>query len=91
MKLFWIDTLSRKNKLEFYIHVKVSISALLDKIQKINEDHFEISVKEKAERNIANRKTIELIAGYFDVPPSKIRIVNGHRHRSKLLVINRDN
>ena len=77
--------------MEYYIHVKVSVSAPLEKIQKINEDHFEISVKEKAERNMANKKTIELIAGYFNVTPGKVRITNGHRYRSKLLVINRNN
>lgn len=70
-----------------YIHVKVIASAREEKFKKINEDHFEISVKEKAERNMANKKVIELVAGHFKVSSSKVRIVNGHRHPSKLLVI----
>lgn len=50
-------------------------------------DHFEISVKEKAERNMANTRVLELMAEHLKVPKSKVRIVNGHRHPSKLLFI----
>lgn len=55
--------------------------------QATSADHFEISVKEKAERNMANTRVLELIAGYFKVPVSKVRIINGHRHPSKLIVV----
>ena len=55
-------------------------------IQK-SSDHFMISVKEKAEKNMANKKVIELLALYFKVPKSKVRIINGHHHPHKLLVI----
>jgi len=70
-----------------YIHVKVSAGARRESFRKINEDHFEISVKEKAERNMANARVLELVASYFKVPLNKTRIVNGHRHPSKLLAI----
>lgn len=52
-----------------------------------SKDHFEISVREKAERNMANKRTIEIIAEHFQVPTSKVRIVNGHHHPSKLLMV----
>jgi uncharacterized protein YggU (UPF0235/DUF167 family) len=52
-----------------------------------SKDHFEISVKEKAERNIANIRVLELVAKHYKVPKNKVRIVNGHRHPSKLLVV----
>lgn len=55
--------------------------------KKKSEDHFEVSVKEKAERNMANKRVLELVAENFKVPVSKVRIVNGHHHPSKLLVI----
>jgi uncharacterized protein YggU (UPF0235/DUF167 family) len=70
-----------------YVHVKVAAGAPKEKLKQKNKDHFEISVKEKAERNMANTRVIELIAGHFKVPVSKVRIVNGHRHPSKLLVV----
>jgi len=74
------------NKLS-YIHIKVTAGARKESFEKKSEDHFEISVKEKAERNMANTRVLELVAKYFKVPLKKVRIVNGHRHPSKLIVV----
>ena len=70
-----------------YIHVLVTAGAKKESLKKKSEDHFEISVKEKAENNLANIRVLELVAEHFNVPKNKVRIVNGHRHPSKLLVI----
>ena len=70
-----------------YIHVKVSAGAGKELFKKKNEDHFEISVKEKAERNMANTKIVELLAEHFKISISKVRIINGHKHPSKLLIV----
>ena len=70
-----------------YIHVKVTTGARRESFNKKSEDHFEISVREKAERNMANTRVLELIAEHFKVPVSKVRIINGHHHPSKLLVV----
>ncbi len=71
----------------FYIHIKVTASAKKESFHKKSVDHFEVSVKEKAEHNMANTRVLELVAEHFKVLVSKVRIVNGHRHPSKLLVI----
>lgn len=71
----------------FYIHVKVTAGVRKESFVQKSEDHFEVSVKEKAERNMANTRVLELVAGYFKVPVKKVRIVNGHHHPSKLLII----
>lgn len=70
-----------------YIHAKVTAGAKKESFKKKSEAHFEISVREKAERNLANTRILQILAGYFKVPISKVRIVNGHRHPSKLLVV----
>lgn len=70
-----------------YIHVKVTAGVGKESFKKVSEDHFEISVREKAERNMANKRVLELVAGHFKVSINKVRIVNGHRHPSKLLAI----
>ena len=70
-----------------YIHVKVNAGVKKESWKQKSEDHFEVSVKEKAERNMANARVLELVAEHFAVPVNKVRIVNGHRHPSKLLVI----
>ncbi len=70
-----------------YIHVKVIASASKESFKQKNEDHFEISVREKAERNMANGHVLELIAEHFKTLKNKVRIINGHRSPSKLLVV----
>lgn len=71
----------------FYIKVVAVTGAKKESLVKKSEDHFIISVKEKAERNLANEKIIELLADYFKVPKGRVRIVNGHRHPHKLIFI----
>jgi len=78
-----------------YVHVKVTAGAGKESFsprpsragQAKSEDHFEISVKEKAEKNMANSRVLELVAEYFKVSKAKVRIINGHKHPSKLIVM----
>ena len=51
-----------------YIHVKVIAGAKKEVLKLKNSDHFEISVKEPAERNLANTRIIELVASHFSIP-----------------------
>jgi len=67
--------------------VKVTAGASKESLKQKSDDHFEISVKEKAERNQANVRVLSLVALLFKVPKNKVRIVNGHRNPSKLLVL----
>ena len=71
-----------------YIHVKVETGVKKEIFKKKNDDHFEVSVREKAERNLANTRVIELVALYFKLTVTKVRIINGHHSPSKLLSIN---
>ncbi len=70
-----------------YIHTKVVTGAKKESLIQKSEDHFEISVKEPAERNLANTRVIEIIALHFKLPKSHVRIINGHRSPTKLLSI----
>ena len=67
--------------------MKVSAGRGKESFVQKSEDHFEISVREKAERNMANLRVLAVVAEYFKTPVNKVRIVNGHHHPSKLLVI----
>lgn len=70
-----------------YIHVKVIAGVKKENFSQKNEDYFEVSVREKAERNMANTRVLEIIAERLEVPLNKVRIVNGHHSPSKLLVV----
>lgn len=70
-----------------YIKVIAFPKSKKEGIKKLSQDRFEIKVKEKAERNLANQKIIELLAEYFGVTEKDVKIINGHHHPSKLISI----
>lgn len=71
-----------------YIHVKAQPSAKKESFTQIDDTHFHIAVKEKAERNQANEKIIELLRAHFNT--SNVRIINGHHSPSKLFSVGDD-
>lgn len=73
-----------------YIKVNVIAGAKKEIFKQKSKDHFDISVKEKAERNMANTRVLELIAQHFEVSKNKVRIINGHHHPSKLISVDLD-
>ena len=70
-----------------YIKVTVTPEAKKEKFTKVSNDHFTAAVKEPAKNNAANRRVVELVALHFGLSPAKVKIVTGHRSRSKILSI----
>lgn len=70
-----------------YIKVRAKTKAKKEELVVKKPDHFEVSVKEKAERNMANERIIELVASHFVIPVGKVRIVSGHHSPSKILSV----
>jgi uncharacterized protein YggU (UPF0235/DUF167 family) len=71
-----------------YIKVKVTASSKKESIIKKNNDTYVVSVKEPAERNLANKRVCELISSTMGVSIKNIRIISGHQSPSKILSIN---
>lgn len=71
-----------------YIKVKVEAGAKKEVIMKKNKDSYLISVREKAERNQANKRVCEIMALLFSVSIKNVRIINGHQSPTKMLSIN---
>ncbi len=69
------------------MRVRVTPGAKKEKFLKITQGEYEISVREKAERNMANRRVCYLISQEFKVLRGAVRIVNGHRSGVKLIRI----
>ena len=68
-----------------YIKIKVNTETKNEKMVKKTDTSYEVSVKEKPERNMANKKVVELVAKQFKLSPHKVRIVSGHHSPSKIL------
>jgi uncharacterized protein (TIGR00251 family) len=69
-----------------YIHVKAHPKSKKEEIVQLKEDHFEIWVKEPAEKNLANKKIIEILKNNFSESKS-VRIISGHHSPSKLFLV----
>ncbi|OGG50874.1 hypothetical protein A2763_00880 [Candidatus Kaiserbacteria bacterium RIFCSPHIGHO2_01_FULL_54_36] len=71
------------------VHIKVRVQTGVknEKVHKISDTHFELSVREKPENNLANARVVALIAAQLGVPVSAVRIVKGHHSPSKILSV----
>lgn len=86
---FWtLDILKLGYNRIMYIKVRVTDGAKKEKVEKKSEDHYIISVKEKAERNMANNRICEIIATLESISIKSVRIINGHHSSSKILSVN---
>ena len=70
-----------------YIQVRVNPGAKWEEVKKIGLMRLEISVKQPAERNLANERVKELVAENFNVPVNKVRLISGHTSQSKVFSI----
>ena len=70
-----------------YVHVTVTAGAKKETVKKLKDAHLTISVREPALRNMANKRVLELVAGYFGLSKGKARIVSGHHSPSKIVRI----
>ena len=73
------------------IKVKAKPASSREDILKINENSFEIHLKEKAEDNKANIELIKLLSRYLDVPSSNVEILKGINSRDKIIAIKEEN
>jgi len=67
--------------------VKVQPKAKNTGVEKIGEDSFKVRVHAAPEKGAANKEVMVLLAAYFDIPRSKVKIVRGKTSRTKLIEI----
>ncbi len=68
-----------------YIKVKIIAGARKELVEKVSDDHYNISVKQKAENNNANTRLLEIM--HKEYPNSIIRLISGHHSPSKIISI----
>ena len=68
-----------------YIKVRVKPASRTESVVKQSDDHYVISVKEKAERNLASTRVLDILKGMF--PGQLVRIIHGHQGPSKLVAV----
>lgn len=66
------------------IKVKVKPNSRHQKIEKISEQEYKISLKERVEDNKANIELLKLLKRYFN---KEVRIIKGLKNRNKIIQI----
>lgn len=69
------------------IFVTVKPKAKEEAVEKIDDAHFKVSVKEPPLQNKANFAVLEALARYFHVPLSSVRIISGRTSKKKIIEI----
>ncbi len=70
-----------------YIKVQVTAGAKREQVLRDRDDHYTISVREPAERNMANTRIREIISRELVVPVGKVRLISGHQSPHKIISI----
>jgi uncharacterized protein (TIGR00251 family) len=70
------------------IKVKVFPGSKKERILRKSEDSFEVNVKGKPEKGLANRGVTMILSAYFKIPESRVRLIKGFKSRNKVFKIN---
>ena len=69
------------------IKVKVKPNAKKNEVKRIEENFFEVRTTVVPEKGKANKKTIELLSKYLNIPKSRIKLIKGETSREKIFDI----
>ena len=68
-----------------FIKIKVKTGSRTEKVEKKADDLYLVSVKEKAERNLANGRVLKIMREIF--PGKSVKLVKGHHSSSKMIEV----
>jgi uncharacterized protein YggU (UPF0235/DUF167 family) len=68
-----------------YIKIKVKTGSRTEKVEKKADDLYFVSVKEEAERNLANERVLGIFREMF--PGKRVNLVKGHQSPAKIVEV----
>ncbi|MAZ40545.1 hypothetical protein CL654_00300 [bacterium] len=69
------------------IKVRVLSESKKEEVKEINSDTLVVQIKEKPERNRANKKIVALLNSYYNITSGSARIITGHKSAHKIIEI----
>ena len=72
---------------KMHFKIKTHPGSKKPKIIKKAEDSFDIFVKEKAEKGLANKAVIKTLSSYLKLPAGKLRLIKGAKSRNKIFKV----
>jgi uncharacterized protein (TIGR00251 family) len=73
--------------LRMRIQIKVKPNAYEEKVEKIDDTHFTVAVREPAQNGLANKGVVKVLAAYFKVAPSTVVVKKGFTSKNKIIEI----
>jgi uncharacterized protein (TIGR00251 family) len=73
--------------MSFKLSVQVKPQSRKQSITKISEQEYRIAVRAAPVAGKANEEVVELLARYFSVPKSSVKVLRGQSSRKKLVAI----
>lgn len=73
--------------MSYKLWVQVKPQARKQSIEKISEQEYRIAVQAAPVAGKANDEVVELLARYFSVPKSSVKVLRGQSSRKKLVEI----
>ncbi|MDD5606721.1 MAG: DUF167 domain-containing protein [Candidatus Pacebacteria bacterium] len=70
-----------------FIKVRVFPNSKKQEIIKKSLDSFDVKLKEKPEKNLANKALFSILADYLQISKNKIKLVKGSKQQNKILKI----
>ena len=68
-------------------NVKVKPGSKKNSVEKIDDEHMVVRVKEKAIEGRANDAVIAQLSEYFNIPRGRIKVIVGLKSRNKIIDI----
>lgn len=69
------------------IFLKIKPKASQAKVVKIDDAYYQIFITRPPEKGKANKQIIKLLADYFNVSSSQVKIITGEKGRQKVVEI----
>ena len=70
-----------------HIQVKIKLKAAKEGVEKVDEKHLIVSVKEPPVKGRANQAVLKALAKYFGIATPRIKIITGRTSRQKTVEI----
>lgn len=70
-----------------WIHIKAKPNAYEESVEKIDETHFIVAVKEPPQNGLANKAVCRAVAKYFKVAQSTVVVKKGFTSKNKVIEI----
>jgi hypothetical protein len=69
------------------INITVTPNSNTSEVIELSENNYKVRVNAPASEGAANKRLVEILSEYFNVPKSSVKILKGFKNRNKIVSI----